>query len=107
MVDMTVKIGNVTLKNPIMPASGAFSAELAQVMDVNRLGALVAKTVSREFRIGNPPPRVAELECGMINSIGLPTKGIEYFLEHQVPDYKPFTPPPLATTPPQTPAHFT
>src|SRR5260370_35303129 len=93
MVDMTVKIGHVTLKSPIMPASGAFSAELAQVMDVNRLGALVAKTVSREFRIGNPPPRVAELECGMINSIGLPTKGIEYFLEHQAPDYKRFTPP--------------
>ena len=81
MVDMSVKIGNVTLKNPIMPASGAFSTDLAQVMDINRLGALVAKTVSREFRIGNPPPRVAELECGMINSIGLPTKGIEYFLE--------------------------
>src|SRR5712691_3789009 len=97
MVDMTVKIGNVTLKNPIMPASGAFSAELAQVMDVNRLGALVAKTVSREFRIGNPPPRVAELECGMINSIGLPTKGIEYFLKHQVPDYKRFTPPLVAS----------
>ena len=97
MVDMTVKIGNVTLKNPIMPASGAFSAELAQVMDVNRLGALVAKTVSREFRIGNPPPRVAELECGMINSIGLPTKGIEYFLGHQVPDYARFTPPLVAS----------
>ena len=56
-------------------------------MDINRLGALVAKTVSREYRIGNPTPRVAELECGMINSIGLPTKGIGYFLEHQVPDY--------------------
>jgi dihydroorotate dehydrogenase (NAD+) catalytic subunit len=97
MVDMSVKIGNVTLKNPIMPASGAFSTDLAQVMDINRLGALVAKTVSREFRIGNPPPRVAELECGMINSIGLPTKGIEYFLSHQVPDYKRFTPPLVAS----------
>ncbi|HKN10338.1 MAG TPA: dihydroorotate dehydrogenase, partial [Pseudomonadota bacterium] len=93
MVDMRVKIGNVTLANPIMPASGAFSTDLAQVMDLNRLGALVAKTVSREFRAGNPPPRVAEVEGGMINSIGLPTKGIEYFLEHQVPDYKRFTPP--------------
>ena len=71
----------------------AFSTDVAQVIDLNRLGALVAKTVSREFRIGNPPPRVAELECGMINSIGLPTKGIEYFLEHQVPEYKRFTPP--------------
>ncbi len=93
MVDMRVKIGTVTLANPIMPASGAFSTDLAQVMDLNRLGALVAKTVSREFRAGNPPPRVAEVEGGMINSIGLPTKGIEYFLSHQVPDYKRFTPP--------------
>ena len=47
MVDMSVKIGSVTLKNPIMPASGCFSTDLAQVIDLNRLGALVAKTVSR------------------------------------------------------------
>jgi len=67
MVDMRVKIGNVTLKNPIMPASGAFSTDLAQVMDLNRLGALVAKTVSREFRAGNPPPRVAEVEGGIFS----------------------------------------
>jgi dihydroorotate dehydrogenase (NAD+) catalytic subunit len=97
MVDLSVQIGDVTLKNPIMPASGAFSTDLAQVMDINRLGALVAKTVSREYRIGNPTPRVAELECGMINSIGLPTKGIGYFLDHQVPDYARFTPPLVAS----------
>src|SRR5262249_11543582 len=97
MVDLSVKIGSVELKNPIMPASGAFSTDIAQDVDINRLGALVAKTVSREYRIGNPPPRVAELECGMINSIGLPTKGIEYFLEHQVPDYARFTPPLVAS----------
>ena len=71
MVDMSVKIGNVTLKNPIMPASGAFSTDLAQVMDINRLGALVAKTVSREFRIGkakNTPGQVAMeqvMACGL------------------------------------------
>ena len=47
MVDMSVKIGRVTLENPIMPASGAFSTELAQVMDINRLGALVTKTSPR------------------------------------------------------------
>ena len=106
MVDLSVKIGSVTLKNPIMPASGSFSTELAQVMDINRLGALVSKTVSREFRIGNPTPRVAELECGMINSIGLPGKGIEYFLHHQLPDYKQFTPPLVANITAQTPEDF-
>ena len=97
MVDMRVKIGAVTLQNPVMPASGCFSTDLAQVMDLNRLGALVAKTVSREYRAGNPPPRAAEVEGGMINSIGLPTKGIEYFFEHQVPDYRRFTPPLVAS----------
>ena len=97
MVDMRVKIGTVTLENPIMPASGCFSTDLAQVIDLNWLGALVAKTVSREFRAGNPPPRVSEVEGGMINSIGLPTKGIGYFLEHQVPDYKRFSPPLVLT----------
>src|SRR5262249_57058589 len=88
MVDMSVKIGTVMLKNPVMPASGCFSTDLAQVMDLNRLGALVAKTVSREYRAGNPPPRAAEVEGGMINSIGLPTKGLGYFLQHQVPRSK-------------------
>lgn len=97
MVDLSVEVGGVRLANPIMPGSGAFSPDLAQVVDVNRLGALVAKTVSRDFRAGNPVPRVAELEAGMINSIGLPTKGIEYFLEHQVPEYKQYTPPLVAS----------
>ena len=97
MVDLSVKIGDLTLKNPILPGSGTFSAELARVVDVNRLGALVAKTVSRESRIGNPTPRVAELEAGMINSIGLPTKGIEYFLNHQIPEYSQFTAPLVAS----------
>ena len=71
MVDMSVKIGNVTLKNPIMPASGCFSTDLAQVIDLNRLGALVAKTVSREFRAGKAhgiPGQVAMeqvMACGL------------------------------------------
>jgi len=93
MVDMTVRVGNVTLPNPVMPASGTFSTEFGQVIDLNRLGALVTKTVSRNYRAGNPPPRVAEIEAGMINSIGLPTKGLQYFLESQLPDYKRYSPP--------------
>lgn len=97
MVDMSVEIGSLTLANPVMPASGSFSVDLAKVMDLNRLGALVAKTVSRDYRTGNPAPRVAELETGMINSIGLPTKGVKYFREHQVPEFKQFTPPLIAS----------
>ncbi|HUK59064.1 MAG TPA: dihydroorotate dehydrogenase [Stellaceae bacterium] len=93
MVDLAVKIGELSLANPVLPASGTFSAEFANVIDLNRLGALVCKTVSRPYRVGNPPPRVAELDAGMINSIGLPTKGLAYFLETQLAEYKRFTAP--------------
>ena len=58
MVDLSVKVGTVTLANPVMPGSGTFSTEFGQVIDLNRLGALVTKTVSRPYRAGNPPPRV-------------------------------------------------
>ena len=106
MVDLSVRIGAMELANPIMPASGAFSTEVEQVIDLNRLGALVAKTVSRNFRAGNPTPRVAELETGMINSIGLPTKGLQYFLDVQVPDYNRFTPPLVASISAETADDF-
>jgi dihydroorotate dehydrogenase (NAD+) catalytic subunit len=106
MVDLSVRIGSVALQNPVMPASGTFSTELEQVIDLNRLGALVCKSVSREFRAGNPTPRIAEVECGMINSIGLPTRGLKYFLEHQVADYKRFTPPLIANITSMDPGDF-
>ena len=93
MVDLSVKIGSVTLPNPVLPASGTFSTEYGQVIDLNRLGGLVTKTVSRNYRSGNPPPRVAEIEAGMINSIGLPTKGLKYFLDVQLPEYRQYKPP--------------
>ena len=93
MVDLSVRIGGVTLANPGMPASGTFSSEYSRVIDLNRLGALVSKTVSRGYRAGNPPPRVSEIEAGMINSIGLPTKGLQYFLDVQLAEYKRFKPP--------------
>jgi hypothetical protein len=64
MVDLSVKIGDVTLQNPVQPASGAFSWEYNDVIDLNRLGALVAKTICREPRVGNPTPRMAETEAG-------------------------------------------
>jgi dihydroorotate dehydrogenase (NAD+) catalytic subunit len=93
MVDLSVKIGDVTLQNPVTPASGAFSWEYNDVIDLNRLGGLVAKTICREPRLGNPTPRMAETEGGIIQSIGLPGKGIEYFIEHIVPEYARFKPP--------------
>ncbi|MFM1817097.1 MAG: hypothetical protein RLZ98_3792 [Pseudomonadota bacterium] len=93
MVDLSVKIGDITLQNPVTPASGAFSWEYNDVIDLNRLGGLVAKTICREPRLGNPTPRMAETEAGIIQSIGLPGKGIEYFVDHIVPEYAKFKPP--------------
>jgi dihydroorotate dehydrogenase (NAD+) catalytic subunit len=106
MVDLSVKIGDVELINPVMPASGAFSWEYGDVIDLNRLGALVAKTICREPRLGNPTPRMAETEAGIIQSIGLPGKGIEYFLDHIVPEYKKFTPPLIVSVSSETAEDF-
>jgi len=93
VVDLSVKIGDIILQNPIMPASGAFSWEYNDVIDLNRLGGLVSKTICREPRLGNPTPRMAETEAGIIQSIGLPGKGIKYFIDHIVPEYAKFKPP--------------
>lgn len=88
MVDLSVKIGQMTLKNPIMPASGTFSDGLARVFSFDRLGAVVTKTITAEIRGGNPTPRVAEAGVGMLNSIGIPSKGLTYFVDTILPEYR-------------------
>jgi dihydroorotate dehydrogenase (NAD+) catalytic subunit len=93
VTDLSVRIGSLTLTNPVMPASGTFADGLAQVVDLNRLGALVTKTITRELREGNPLPRVAETQDGLLNSIGIPSKGVPYFLEHTLPSLSRWTPP--------------
>lgn len=87
MVDLTTKIGSLTLKNPIMPASGTFSEELAQLFDLDLLGAHVTKTITREKRSGNPTPRVCEVRGSMLNSIGIPSKGLDAFKANVIPFY--------------------
>ena len=106
MVDLSVKLGDITLANPVMPASGTFNYDVGDVIDINRLGAMVAKTVSRDFRAGNPTPRMAETEAGIIQSIGLPGNGIKYFLDTMVPEYKKYTPPLVASISAETPEDF-
>jgi len=97
VVDLAVDVGGLRLANPVMPASGTFADGLARVIDFNRLGAFVTKTVTRELRAGNPTPRVAETAGGMLNSIGIPSKGVEYFLTQTVPFYRRFIPPLIAS----------
>jgi len=93
MTVMSVSVGGLTLANPVMPASGTFAEGLADVVDLNRLGALVTKTITRELRAGNPLPRVAEVSAGMLNAIGIPSKGVPYFLEKTLPLYRRWAPP--------------
>ena len=88
-----VEVGGLRLQNPVMPASGTFAEGLARVMDLNRLGAFVTKTITREFRAGNPVPRVCETTEGLINSIGIPSKGLDYFRDNVVPFYRAYSPP--------------
>lgn len=85
MVDLGVKIGKLKLKNPVMVASGTFGIEYVDLMDINALGAYVAKTITLRPRIGNPPPRVTETPSGMLNSIGLENKGVEDFIKNKLP----------------------
>lgn len=87
MVDLTTRVGSLTLQNPVMPASGTFSHEMAEVFDLDLLGALVTKTITAETRGGNPTPRVCEVAGGMLNSIGIPSKGVGAFLASEVPVY--------------------
>ncbi|MFG1201819.1 dihydroorotate dehydrogenase [Xanthobacter aminoxidans] len=96
-VDLSVKLGTLRLINPVMPASGTFAEGLDKVMDFGRLGAVVLKTVTREVRNGNPLPRVIERPQGLINAIGIPSKGIPHFLSNILPYYRGYSTPLVAS----------
>ncbi|MFB9121867.1 dihydroorotate dehydrogenase [Paraburkholderia dipogonis] len=93
MVDLSVKVGSLTLANPIMPASGTFADGNARVFDLNCLGAIVTKTITADIREGVPPPRVAEFKDATLFSIGIPSKGVDYFVDTTVPFYRQYSPP--------------
>ncbi|NLB95854.1 MAG: dihydroorotate dehydrogenase, partial [Armatimonadetes bacterium] len=86
-VDLSVEIGTLRLRNPVTTASGTFGygREMADLVDLSRLGAITVKTLQLHPRPGNPPPRICETPAGMINSIGLPGSGIEHFLKEDLP----------------------
>lgn len=82
-----VNLAGVTLKNPVMTASGTFGSgkEFSEFVDLNRLGAVVTKGVANEPWVGNPTPRVAETYGGMLNAVGLQNPGIDLFVERDIP----------------------
>lgn len=85
-----VNIGKLTLKNPVIAASGTFGygREYGNFFDIKRLGAITTKTVTLKPRPGNKPPRIAETPSGMLNSIGLQNEGIEDFIKNKIPQLK-------------------
>ena len=90
MSKMSVNLAGVTLKNPVMTASGTFGsgAEYSEFVDLNNLGAVVTKGVANVPWPGNPTPRVAETTGGMLNAIGLQNPGIDVFCERDIPFLK-------------------
>jgi dihydroorotate dehydrogenase (NAD+) catalytic subunit len=90
MVNLSVKIKDLSLKNPVMTASGCsgFGEELTDFYDVSQLGAILLKGITPRNRDGNLYPRMAETASGMLNAVGLQNKGVDYFIEHIYPRIK-------------------
>jgi dihydroorotate dehydrogenase (NAD+) catalytic subunit len=85
--DLTVKLGNLTLNNPVIPASGTFGfgLEMQDEFDLNVLGGISLKGSTLEPRFGNPTPRIAECREGLINSVGLQNPGVDVLIAEKVP----------------------
>jgi len=87
MADLRIKIGTLEFRNPVMTASGTFGygSEFDDFFDVSALGGIIVKGTTLESREGNPYPRMAETPAGMLNSVGLQNKGIDYFVKNIYP----------------------
>ena len=90
MADLSVNIGKLSMKNPVMTASGTFGygLEFADFVDLERIGGIIVKGTTLHHREGNPYPRMAETPMGMLNAVGLQNKGVHYFAEHIYPQIK-------------------
>ncbi|MGN0310189.1 MAG: dihydroorotate dehydrogenase [Bacteroides sp.] len=90
MADLSVKIGQLQMKNPVMTASGTFGygEEYADFIDISKIGGIIVKGTTLHKREGNPYPRMAETPSGMLNAVGLQNKGVDYFVEHIYPRIK-------------------
>lgn len=90
MADLSVKIGSLEMKNPVMTASGTFGygLEFQDFVDLEQIGGIIVKGTTLKPRDGNPYPRMAETPMGMLNAVGLQNKGVHYFVEHIYPSIK-------------------
>lgn len=92
MVNTKINLLGIEIDNPIIPASGTFGfgKEFAELYDINILGTFSFKGTTRDARFGNPTPRIAETEGGMLNSVGLQNPGVEAVIAHELPEMKKF-----------------
>lgn len=90
--NLKVKLGRISLNNPVLVASGTFGygEEYATLIDLNKLGGIITKTVTLQPKRGNPPPRLAETPAGLLNAIGLENPGIDVFLKEKLPFLRQF-----------------
>ena len=90
MTDTKIKLCGVELDNPVIPASGTFGYgyEFAQFYDINILGSISVKGTTKDARFGNPTPRIAECEGGMLNSVGLQNPGVDKVISHELPELR-------------------
>ena len=92
--DLSVKIARIRMRNPVMNAAGTFDLEIYKdLIDVNKLGAYVTKSITFHSREGNPQPRSYEVRAGLINRIGLQNDGVEKFVFEKLPRLLPFESP--------------
>lgn len=91
-VDLSVKVGTLTFRNPVLLASGTvgYGSEMSELIDLNKIGGIVTKSLSLKPRKGNPPQRIVETPSGMLNAIGLTNVGVEAFLKEKIPFLKKF-----------------
>lgn len=106
--DLRVQIAGIEMQNPVMSASGTFgyALEFQDHMDLNRLGAIVVKTVTLEPRAGNPPHRIVETPAGMLNSIGLQNVGLDRFIAEKLPLLRGLRPPLIVNIAAESPGEF-
>ncbi len=90
MADLKTKIGELTMKNPVMTASGTFGygVEFADFVNLEEIGGIIVKGTTLHAREGNDYPRMVETASGMLNCVGLQNKGVDYFCEHIYPEIK-------------------
>ncbi len=105
---MTVRIGSLVMRNPVTTGSGTFGfgSEVAELVDLNRIGAVCVKATTSAPRVGNPPRRMVETASGLLNAIGLQNGGVENYIAEKAPFLRQFDVPVIVNVPGESPEDF-